>query len=105
MTTAEEMIERAGLAIAVSDGCGLTINGTRTLCDDHYVDPRIRATFCACRASARAACAVAVEMCAEIARHSCLVPPDGGSPTEEECCISEMCASRLLNIATAIKGE
>jgi hypothetical protein len=39
-----------------------------------------------------------VEACAKIAENGCLVPPDGGSPTEDE---RLMC----LQIAAAIRRE
>lgn len=66
MTEAEKMVEEAALIIAVLDGCGLTIDGERTLCDDPRADVSIRAAHCFCRASARAACEIVVRRCAEM---------------------------------------
>lgn len=43
-----------------------------------------------------------VEVCARIASEGCLVPPDGGSPTEEEYLLCERIKSKILALnATA----
>ena len=34
--------------------------------------------------------------CAKVARNGCLVPPDGGSPTEDEAAMCEEIARRIL---------
>ena len=39
-----------------------------------------------------------VEKCAVIAGNSCLVPPDGGSPTAEEAAVSEEAARRIREL-------
>lgn len=65
MTEAETMVEEAALEIAILDGCGLMIDGERALCDDLRAETSTSATHCFCRASARAACEIAVRRCAE----------------------------------------
>lgn len=41
-----------------------------------------------------------VEKCAVIAGNSCLVPPDGGSPTVDEAAVSEEAARRIRTMRT-----
>ena len=45
-----------------------------------------------------AAVAVERERCAQIARNGCLVPPDGGSPTEDEAALCEEIARRIREV-------
>ena len=37
-----------------------------------------------------------IKQCAAIARNACLVPPDGGSPTEEERLVCEAAEQNIL---------
>jgi hypothetical protein len=43
--------------------------------------------------------------CAKIARDGCLVPPDGGSPTEEEADMCDRIATLILARSAEKKGE
>lgn len=87
MTTAEEMIERVALAIAKKDRC-IRGGGPSSLCIHE----------CACKRQARAACAVAVEMCAEM-----ITPPDTEGGEYFDGLRGQ--AARFKALATAIKGE
>lgn len=54
---------------------------------------------CVCREMAAALTAAApffAEACAKIARDACLVEPDGGSPSEDECRVADTAAERIL---------
>lgn len=42
--------------------------------------------------------------CAEIARNACLVPPDGGSPTEEESLLCDRIAEHILSSNAKLTG-
>lgn len=42
---------------------------------------------------------------AEVARHACLVPPDGGSPTKEESEMCERVASAILALTSEGKSH
>lgn len=93
MTTAEEMIERAARAIEP---------------EAFQEDDRKRHMFCSpssvewvqnnARQKARAACAVAVEMCAEM-----ITPPDTEGGEYFDGLRGQ--AARFKALATAIKGE
>lgn len=39
-----------------------------------------------------------IEECARIAQDACLVPPDGGSPTEAECAVADEAARRIRSL-------
>ncbi|MFV1593317.1 hypothetical protein VWZ88_12720 [Phaeobacter sp. JH20_36] len=58
------------------------------------------------RAQLRAARDEALEEAAYQAQHSCLVPPDGGSPTAEEVAICDEAAKRIRALKyTSTEGE
>jgi len=43
--------------------------------------------------------------CADIAFNACLVPPDGGSPTQEEVDVASEACSRIYHMPRKYKGE
>lgn len=50
--------DAAAMAVMMTDGCGLTIDGERVLCDDPRAKPDERCTPCMCRESAKAVLAL-----------------------------------------------
>ena len=79
LTDSLDRAERAGLRSEVARLVGELERASEDLI--HYGDARER---------------VAIDRCAEIARNGCLVPPDGGAPTEAEAALCEEIASRIL---------
>lgn len=60
----------------------------------------------ALRAQLQAARDEALEDAAYQAQHACLVPPDGGSPTEEEIAVCDEAAKRIRALkSTSAEGE
>ena len=94
----------------VNDACELFDQHAQELgWQRHIYSDNIRALLSerdALRAQLQAARDGALEEAAYQAQHACLVPPDGGSPTEEEVIVCDEAAKRIRALkSTSAEGE